>query len=90
MLTMDDIDLIIIVVSDTSKDILHPSESKQESMYDRIEENLKGIQHSLYSRHAVPTAPLSVGNIEVGYEHTQLLRIADAMEARIHRVQEEK
>jgi hypothetical protein len=35
---MDDIEIIIDIVSDTSEDILQCSEAKQETMYERIEE----------------------------------------------------
>jgi hypothetical protein len=59
-------------------------------MYDRIEVYLKGIQQALHSNHTVPTMSLSTWNIEVGYHPTQLRRIAYAMEARLHCVQEEK
>jgi hypothetical protein len=59
VLTMNDIDLIIVVVSDTLKDILQRSRGKQETMFDRIEEELKGIQQALYSSHAMSTAPPS-------------------------------
>jgi hypothetical protein len=41
---VDDIDLIIAAVSDTSEDILQQSEAKQETMFDRIEVNLKGVK----------------------------------------------
>jgi hypothetical protein len=44
MLIVDDIDLIIVIVSDTSKDILQQSESKQETIFDRIEVELKEVQ----------------------------------------------
>jgi DNA anti-recombination protein RmuC len=64
--------------------------SKQETMYDRIEAELKGVQQALYSSHAVSTAPSSSEGIEVGDEPAQLRRLADATEARLHRVQEEK
>ena len=70
MLTMYDINLIIIVVSDTSEDILHHKEEKQETMYDRIEEELKGAQKSLYCSPVVSTTPLSSEGIEVGNEIT--------------------
>jgi hypothetical protein len=43
MVTVDSIDLIIVVVSDTSEDILQCNEEKQESMYDRIKEEIRGI-----------------------------------------------
>jgi hypothetical protein len=55
-------------------------------MYDHIEEELKGIQLALHSSRAVPTAPLSTGNIEVGDEPAQLHRIADATETHLRRV----
>jgi hypothetical protein len=45
-------------VSDTSKDILQRSEAKQETMFDIIEENFKGVQHALYLSRAISTAPL--------------------------------
>jgi hypothetical protein len=57
ILMMDDIDLIIVVVSDTSEDILHCNEAKQETMYDRIEEELKGVHQALYSSHTMYTVP---------------------------------
>jgi hypothetical protein len=59
-------------------------------MYDRIEAELKGVQQALYSSHTVSTAPLSSGGIEVGDEPAQLRRIADATEAHLRHVQEEK
>jgi hypothetical protein len=37
-------------------------------MFDRIEEELKGLQHALYLRHTMPTAPFPAGDIEVGDE----------------------
>jgi hypothetical protein len=56
---MDDIDFIIIAISDTSEDILQCNEAKQETMYERIEAELKGVQEALYSNRAVPTVPPS-------------------------------
>jgi hypothetical protein len=69
---VDDINLIIATVSDTSEDILQRSEAKQKTMFDRIEAELKGVQQALYSSLAVSTAPLSAGDIEVGDEPAQL------------------
>jgi hypothetical protein len=59
-------------------------------MYDRIEKELKDIQQAIQSSCAVSTVPSSIENIELGDEPTQLRRLADATEARLHRVQEEK
>jgi hypothetical protein len=43
VLMVDDIDLIIAVVSDTSEEILQKNEAKRETMYDRIEAKLKVV-----------------------------------------------
>jgi hypothetical protein len=72
VLTMDDIDFIIVIVSDTSEDILQRNEAKQETMYERIEVELKGVQQALYSSRAVSTTPPSSEGRELGDEPTQL------------------
>jgi hypothetical protein len=40
VLTVDDFDFIIIVLNDTSLEIMEKQEAKQEEMYDRIEVGL--------------------------------------------------
>jgi hypothetical protein len=40
MLTLNDFDFIIVVVSDASEDILQRNESKKETMYEKSEEEL--------------------------------------------------
>jgi hypothetical protein len=70
VLTLDDIDLIITVVEDTSKDILQKNKAKRESMYDRIEKELKYIQQAIHSSCAVPTTPSSAENVELEDEPT--------------------
>jgi hypothetical protein len=70
VITVDDIDLIIAAVSDALEDILQRSEAKHETMFDRIEAELKGVQHDIYSSHAISTEPLLAGDIEVGHEPT--------------------
>jgi hypothetical protein len=72
VLTVDDVDLIITVIEDTSEDILKRHGAKQELMYDRIEKELKDIQQAIHSSRAVPTAPSSMENVELGDEPTQL------------------
>jgi hypothetical protein len=49
VLTVDDVDLIIAVVEDASEDILQRHEAKQETLYERIEKELKDIQQAIYS-----------------------------------------
>jgi hypothetical protein len=59
-------------------------------MYDHIEVEMKGVQQALYSSHAVSTTTLLSEEVELGDEPAQLRRIADAIEAHLHHVQEEK
>jgi hypothetical protein len=87
---VDDIELIIFVVSDTSEDILQRSKYKQETMFDRIEVEIKGVQHALYSSCAVSTMPPPLEGAELGDEPSQLHRLGDSIEDHLHRVQEEK
>jgi hypothetical protein len=70
VLTVDDIDLVITAVEDASEDISQKHSEKQESMYDRIDKELKDIQQAILSSCAVPTAPSSTENVELGDEPT--------------------
>jgi chromosome segregation ATPase len=88
-LTSDDFDFIIAALNDASLEIAEKQEAKQEAMYNRIEIELQGVQQALQSSHAVSTAPLSVGTPELGDEPAQLHRLADIVEARLRRAQEE-
>jgi hypothetical protein len=54
---VDDFEFIITAVSDASEDILQKNEAKKESMYEIIEEKLRGVQQSLHSNRTVSTAP---------------------------------
>jgi hypothetical protein len=90
VLMVDDFDFIIAAVSDASEDILQRTEEKQEAMYDRIETELRGVQQALQSSRATSTAPPPSDETELGDEPAQLRRIADATEARLRHVQEEK
>jgi hypothetical protein len=90
VLIVDDIELIITVVEDASEDIFQKHGANQELMYDIIEKELRDIQQAIHSSRAVPTAPSSAENTELGDEPTQLQRLVDATETRLSRVQEEK
>jgi hypothetical protein len=68
---------------------LQKHEAKKEEMYDRIEVELKGVQHALQSSHAVSTVPLPSEEPELGDEPAQLCRLADVTESHLHRAQEE-
>ena len=52
-----DFNFIITAVSNASKDILQRNEEKQETMYEIIEAEMRGVQQSLHSSRVVSTAP---------------------------------
>jgi len=54
-----DVDLIIATVEDTLDDILQRHEAMQETLYERIEKEIKDIQQAIYSSHVLPIAPSS-------------------------------
>jgi hypothetical protein len=54
---VDDIQLIITVVEDASEDMIQRHEVKQETLYDIIEKELKGIQQVIQSSRAISIAP---------------------------------
>jgi hypothetical protein len=80
---VEDDNLIIAVMEDTSDDILQRHEANKETLYDRIEKEIKDIQQAIHSSCAVPTAPSLVEITELGDEPTQLRRLVDAIEDRL-------
>jgi hypothetical protein len=72
MIMMDDIYFIIVAVSDTLEDILQHNETKQATMYEIIEVEMKGVQQALHSSRVVPTVPPSSEMTELGDEPAQL------------------
>ena len=89
-LIVDNVDLIIAIVEDASEDIFPHYEANKETLYKRIEKELQEIQQAIHSSCVVPTMPSSSMITELGDEPTQLQRLVDAIEARIHRVHEVK
>jgi hypothetical protein len=83
VLTVDDVDLIIVVMEKASEDILQRHGAKQETLYERIEKELKNIQQAIHSSHTVPIAPYLLKSAKLGDEPTQLRILADATEAQI-------
>jgi hypothetical protein len=63
---------------------------KNETLYERIEKELKDIHQAIHSSRTVPIAPFSSEILESGDEPTQLRILADATYFRLQRVQEEK
>jgi hypothetical protein len=69
---VDDVDLIIATMEDTSENILQRHEEKKETLYEIIEKDLKDIQQAISLSCVVPTVPSSMKNAELGDEPTQL------------------
>jgi hypothetical protein len=88
-LTSDDFDFIVAALNDASLEIVEKQEAKKEEVFNQIKDELQGVQQALQSSHTVSTAPLSAGTTELGDEPAQLHRIADTVEARLRRAQEE-
>ena len=89
VLTFDDFDFLIAALNDALLEIAEKQEAKKESMYDRIEIELWGVQQELQSSCTVPTMPLPLGTPELGDEPSQLHRIANTVEAHLWWAQEE-
>jgi hypothetical protein len=70
VLTVDDVDIIIIAMEDASEDMLQRHGEKQETFYERIEKKLKEIQQAIHSSCAVPTAPSSSEIAKLGDDPT--------------------
>jgi hypothetical protein len=88
-LTSDDFDFIVAALNDASLEIAEKQEAKQEEVFNRIKVELQGVQQALQSSRAVSTVPLPSETPELGDEPAQLHRIADTVEARLRRAQEE-
>jgi D-alanyl-D-alanine dipeptidase len=59
-------------------------------MYSQIEITLQGVQQALQSSQGISTKPLPEGTTKEGDETVQLRKIADTVEVRLRRAQEEK
>jgi hypothetical protein len=68
---------------------LQRNEAKKETMYEKIEAELRGVQQALHSSRTVSTAPPPLEETELGDEPTQLHRLVDATEACLFHAQEE-
>jgi hypothetical protein len=90
VLTVNDFDFIIAVVSDTSEDILQRNKAKQETMYEIIEADLRGVHQAHHSSHRVSTMPPPSKETKLGDDHAQLRRIVDETKDHLRRVKEEK
>jgi hypothetical protein len=80
MITPDDFSFLIAAMNEAIEEIIEKQEVKKETMYNRIEIALQGVQQALQSSHTVSTAPLPEGTPEEEDEPLQLCKIADTFE----------
>jgi hypothetical protein len=90
VLTVEDVDLIIATVEDALEDILQRNEENQETLYHKIEKELKDIHQAIYSSRAVPIVPCSAKIVELVDDPSQLQWLADETKARLCQSKEEK
>jgi hypothetical protein len=64
-------------------------EAQQEEVFNQIKVELQGVHQAVQSNRAVSTESLSLETLELGDELAQLHRIANTVEARLRRAQEE-
>jgi hypothetical protein len=88
-LTPDDFSFLLTTMNEAIEEITEKQEAKQETMYNRIEIELQGVQQALQSSRAVSTAPLPEGTTEEGDEPVQLRKIVATVEVRLRKAQEE-
>jgi hypothetical protein len=88
VLMVDDFDFIITSISDALEDILQRIKAKQETMYGSIEVEMRGVKQSLHSNRVVSVVTPPPEEPELGDEPTQLCRIVDVTEARLHCMKE--
>jgi hypothetical protein len=89
VLAADDFNFIIAALNDALMEIAKKKEAKQEEVFNRIKDELQGVQQALQYSRVVSTAPLSVGTPELGDEPSQLHRIIDTVKACLRRAHEE-
>jgi hypothetical protein len=77
------------LLNDASLEIAEKQEAKQEEVFSRIKGELQEVQQALQSSRAVSTVPLTIGTTGTGDDPTQLHQIADKVEARLRRAQED-
>jgi hypothetical protein len=88
-LTPDDFSFLIAAMNEAIEEITEKQEAKQETMYNRIEIELQGVQQALQSSRAVSSAALPEGTTKEGDEPVQLHKIADTVEVHLRKAQEE-
>jgi cell division protein ZapA (FtsZ GTPase activity inhibitor) len=88
-LTPDDFDFLIAALNDVSLELAKKQEEKQEDIFNQIKGELQEVQQALQSSRVVSTVPLISGTSRTGDEPTHLHQIANQVEARLQRAQED-
>jgi ElaB/YqjD/DUF883 family membrane-anchored ribosome-binding protein len=88
-LTPYDFSFLITTMNEAIKEITEKQEAKKETMYNRIEIKLQGVQQALQSSHIVSSVTPPEGTTKEGNESIQLHKIANTVEVRLRKAQEE-
>jgi cell division protein ZapA (FtsZ GTPase activity inhibitor) len=88
-LTPDDFDFLIAALNDVSLELAKKQEAKKEDIFNQIKGELQEVQQALQSSRAVSTVPLISRTSRTGDEPTHLHQIANQVEARLQRAQED-
>jgi hypothetical protein len=88
-LTPDEFSFLIAAMNKSIEEITEKKEAKKETMYNRIEIKLQGLQQALPSSCTVSSVPLSEGTKEEGNEPVQIHQIVDMVEVHLQKAQEE-
>jgi chromosome segregation ATPase len=80
---------LIVALNDASLEIADRQEAKQEEIFSRLKGEFQEVQQALQSSRVVSTVPLTIETIGTGDEPTQLRQIAEKVEARLRRAQED-
>jgi hypothetical protein len=84
-LTSYDFDFIVATLNDASLEIVEKKEAKKEEVFQRIKDDLQGVQQELQSSQTFSIVPLPSETPELGDEPAQLHCIDDTVKALLRR-----
>jgi hypothetical protein len=88
MLNLDDFIFLLVTLNEAIEEIKEKKEAKKQTMYEKIEVELQGVQQALQSNRAVSTAPMPEGTPKERDELDQLRKIVDLVEIHLQKEEE--
>jgi hypothetical protein len=87
-LNPNDFSFLLATLNEAIEEITEKKKAKQQTMYNKIEVELQGVQRALQSNCVVSTVPMPEGTPEAGDESVQLCRIFDLIEVHLRKAEE--